>query len=127
MIFYLLVKLCKLLLFAFRKSMQPWFRFDTHVTSINILSRFFVFILIVAGVVLGLLVREQAILSGIAATIFEILFIVLFILSKLLQDIQRVYLFFRLFRNPAYPKTFSTESDLKERYCALLNLLFHSK
>ncbi|XP_076800119.1 pecanex-like protein 4 isoform X1 [Clavelina lepadiformis] len=46
---------------------------------------------------------------------FEILFIILAVLCKLLQDFQRVYVCFRLFRNCFYPNGFANTTGFAKR------------
>ena len=82
-------------------------QFNTKVSWANTGAHVLVFLLLAVTVLLCMVFQTEAIRNGVVVTALEITFIVLLLLTKLLQDSQRVYIFYRFFRNCFYPKNLS--------------------
>ena len=78
--------------------------FNSHFRPSNIFAHLFVALFLGLTVALAVVYHQEAIANITIITAFEITFIVLLFLTKLIQDVQRVYIFFRHFRNKVYPE-----------------------
>ena len=78
----------------------------------NITAHVFVFFLLALTVAVAVIFHVEAIANARVITALEITFIVLFLLTKIFQDLQQVYVIFRYFHNRIYPEEFALSNTL---------------